>query len=466
MNPGFKTWSIALPLSVMVHLALVVGFKPPTDGFKEPPAGASVSVEASLASIMGQMTPNAAEVESNDTTTVEPTSQARPIKPREMTDVRVAKLQETQALEKTPVVDPSEIASQPPEQKPVPQATPRDVDARTAVESKPVDPNRQEQTSPDITREMSSVEAPPAEARSVTELSVAAVRNEDAAPIEELDAARNSADAPTPEPANSPDETVAPNADAAVAPNETVTPVTEVEATRNDEVAPTAEPATVADESVAPSADQAETPNETETPVTEIDVARTDEATPVVEPDATPNEDAVSAEVLEAAENVETAAVATDVVAEPAATEAQTVDVAPTPTEAVKTKTTPKKKKSKKRAARTPPGTNQQSSAGKRKAGKKGKARASSGAILSYASRVRARIAGNRPRSVGRGRVVVSFGLTASGGLRYARIARSSGNAGVDRAALSAVRRSSPFPRPPKGASSGQLRFSIPFSFR
>lgn len=352
MNPGFKTWSIALPLSVMVHFVLVVGLKPQTEGFQEPPAGASVSVEASLAGIMGQMTPNA-EVTSNDTTTVEPTEQARPIEPRETTSVQVARLQEAPPREHTPAVDPSELTSLTQEPKPVPEAAPEDVVANKA-----------------------------SEAQSVTELSVAAVRSEDAAPINELDAAQNS-----------------------------------------------------------------------------------DDATPAAEPDATPIEDAIAPEDVEAAENVETAAVTADVVAEPTTADAQPVEVKPTSTEAVKTEP-PKKKKSKKRAARTPPGNNQKGSAGKRKGSKTGKARASSGAILSYASRVRARIAGNRPRSVGRGRVVVSFGLTASGGLRYARIGRSSGNAGVDRAALSAVRRSSPFPRPPKGASSGQLRFSIPFSFR
>ncbi len=409
MNPGFKTWSIALPLSVMVHFVLVVGLKPPTEGFQEPPAGASVSVEASLAGIMGQMAPNAEEVTSNDTTTVEPTQQARPIAPRETTSVQVAKLQKTPARENTPAVDPSDLTSVTQELKPVPEATPKNVDAKPASEAEPVNVRRQELDAQEITREMSTVDASTAEAQSVTELSVAAVRSEDAAPIEELDATQNDDVAPTPEPAASPDESV--------------------------------------------------------TPVEEVDTARSDDATPAVETDATPNEDAIAPQEVEAAENVETAAVTTDVVAEPTTPDVQPVEVKPTSTEAVTTEP-PKKKKSKKRAARTPPGNNQKGSAGKRQGSKKGKARASSGAILSYASRVRARIAGNRPRSVGRGRVVVSFGLTASGGLRYARIGRSSGNAGVDRAALSAVRRSSPFPRPPKGASSGQLRFSIPFSFR
>jgi TonB family protein len=36
----------------------------------------------------------------------------------------------------------------------------------------------------------------------------------------------------------------------------------------------------------------------------------------------------------------------------------------------------------------------------------------------------------------------------------------------LDRAALVAVRRGSPFPMPPRGATRRQLRFTIPFNFR
>lgn len=95
-----------------------------------------------------------------------------------------------------------------------------------------------------------------------------------------------------------------------------------------------------------------------------------------------------------------------------------------------------------------------------------GKSGASGSAINAYASRVRAKILSRRPGSTGYGTTVVSFGLTTSGGLQYVRIARSSGNSGLDQKALASVRGASPFPAPPNGAKASQLRFSIPFQFR
>jgi protein TonB len=95
------------------------------------------------------------------------------------------------------------------------------------------------------------------------------------------------------------------------------------------------------------------------------------------------------------------------------------------------------------------------------------RASASRGSVLSYAARVRAKVARNKPSGRGhRGTARVSFGVSRSGGLSYARLARSSGSAALDQAALSAVRRAAPFGAPPAGASSAQLRFSIPFYFR
>jgi protein TonB len=80
---------------------------------------------------------------------------------------------------------------------------------------------------------------------------------------------------------------------------------------------------------------------------------------------------------------------------------------------------------------------------------------------------VRAQVARNKPSGTGhRGTALVSFGVSSSGGLSYARLARSSGNAALDRAALAAVRRAAPFGPPPGGAAPGQLRFSVPFYFR
>lgn len=95
------------------------------------------------------------------------------------------------------------------------------------------------------------------------------------------------------------------------------------------------------------------------------------------------------------------------------------------------------------------------------------RASASTGSVVNYASRVRAKVSGHVPRSgAGKGSVVVSFGVTNTGGLSYARIAKSSGNAATDRAVLAGVRSAAPFPAPPAGASPSQLRFSVSFNFR
>lgn len=105
-----------------------------------------------------------------------------------------------------------------------------------------------------------------------------------------------------------------------------------------------------------------------------------------------------------------------------------------------------------------------QSRAAKGSAASKGRVSASTGSSINYAALVRARVAGRKPAGSGRrGTVVVAFGVTRSGGLAFASIARSSGNPGLDRSVLSAVRSAGPFPAPPPGAG---LRFSMPFYFK
>lgn len=97
--------------------------------------------------------------------------------------------------------------------------------------------------------------------------------------------------------------------------------------------------------------------------------------------------------------------------------------------------------------------------------GSTGQVSASRGDILSYAARVRARVAGRKPAGNGvRGTVIISFSVTRSGGLGGARIAASSGSSALDSAALSAVQGAGPFPPPPGGA--GSLSFSVPFHYR
>lgn len=92
---------------------------------------------------------------------------------------------------------------------------------------------------------------------------------------------------------------------------------------------------------------------------------------------------------------------------------------------------------------------------------------ASPGQVRNYAALVRARIARHRPRSApGAGTVVVAFALSRNGALRYARLARSSGNGALDSAALASVRAAAPFPAPPGAMTSRQLSFVLPFHFR
>lgn len=135
--------------------------------------------------------------------------------------------------------------------------------------------------------------------------------------------------------------------------------------------------------------------------------------------------------------------------------------------ENVEAKRKEQNKVEKKKAAERAPkgGVTTKASAGKGTGGER--ASASSGSILAYAAHVRARVAGNKPSGGGlAGTAVVSFGVTTSGGLAYASVARTSGNSTLDQMAVSAVRGAAPFPTPPAGATSAQLRFTIPFHFQ
>lgn len=80
-------------------------------------------------------------------------------------------------------------------------------------------------------------------------------------------------------------------------------------------------------------------------------------------------------------------------------------------------------------------------------------AAAGNAAVSNYPGQVMRRISRvPRPRVGSRGTAVVSFTIAASGGLSGLSIARSSGNAQLDQAALRMIRRAAPFPRPPAGA--------------
>ena len=64
------------------------------------------------------------------------------------------------------------------------------------------------------------------------------------------------------------------------------------------------------------------------------------------------------------------------------------------------------------------------------------------------------------------GNVQVAFTIDASGRVKSARIARSSGNAELDRAALDMVRRSSPVPAPPPGETTRSLVVPVAFNLK
>lgn len=133
------------------------------------------------------------------------------------------------------------------------------------------------------------------------------------------------------------------------------------------------------------------------------------------------------------------------------------------PPKEVKTKKVVKEKKAVKQQR-----TQRAVTLGNSKRGQGGKAkkvrRASTSTVRSYGRKVRTRILGRARGGAGSGTAVVTFGISSSGQVRYARISRSSGKSKLDRRALAAVRGS--FPKPPKGANSSQLNFSIAISFR
>ncbi len=133
------------------------------------------------------------------------------------------------------------------------------------------------------------------------------------------------------------------------------------------------------------------------------------------------------------------------------------------PPKEVKTKKVVKEKKAVKQQR-----TQRAVTLGNSKRGQGGKAkkvrRASTSTVRSYGRKVRARILRRARGGAGSGTAVVTFGISSSGQVRYARISRSSGKSKLDRRALATVRGS--FPKPPKGANSSQLNFSIAISFR
>lgn len=95
-------------------------------------------------------------------------------------------------------------------------------------------------------------------------------------------------------------------------------------------------------------------------------------------------------------------------------------------------------------------------------------ASASSGQVAKlmtqWGGQIRARIARNVPRGAGSGTAVIALTVRADGGLVGASLARSSGNAQIDRLALEAVRSAGGFPPAPAGLGGGPFSFSLPIA--
>jgi protein TonB len=82
-----------------------------------------------------------------------------------------------------------------------------------------------------------------------------------------------------------------------------------------------------------------------------------------------------------------------------------------------------------------------------------------------HQSKVWSALARHKPRAGQRGSTTVTFAIGTSGGLRGARIAKSSGNAKIDQMALATVRNAAPFP-PPPNLKSGAAAYTIRIDFR
>ncbi|UKJ77864.1 energy transducer TonB family protein [Azospirillum brasilense] len=92
---------------------------------------------------------------------------------------------------------------------------------------------------------------------------------------------------------------------------------------------------------------------------------------------------------------------------------------------------------------------------------------ASRGAMVDYGARVWAWIGRHKPEKVvGGGQATVKLTLGTAGEVLDASILTSSGDEALDRAALAAVRKASPFPLPPPGLAAEDRVFSVPFLFR
>lgn len=83
-----------------------------------------------------------------------------------------------------------------------------------------------------------------------------------------------------------------------------------------------------------------------------------------------------------------------------------------------------------------------------------------------WGGQIRARIARRTPRGAGRGTAIVTITVSANGTLRGVSLAKSSGNARLDKLALATVRKAGPFPAAPAALGIRSQTFRLPIKSR
>ena len=251
------------------------------------------------------------------------------------------------------------------------------------------------------------------------------------------------------------------------------TELTETEETQPDETPETAEPVEQTEET-----QREETP-ETVEPVeqTVLDQTRPEEVSPVAAPEPLPAEvplapvEATETQPLEVAQPIEAA--------QPLQPETiETLEAVDENTSAVSRSLRPKprtqefeekhereeppKQTAQPTATRQPQGNaseNATAGSATRQQQQTSTAATGNAAVSNYPGQVMRRISRvSRPRVGSKGTAVVAFSVASNGGVASVSLARSSGSARLDQAALSMIRRAAPFPPPPPGA---QRSFSI-----
>lgn len=97
-----------------------------------------------------------------------------------------------------------------------------------------------------------------------------------------------------------------------------------------------------------------------------------------------------------------------------------------------------------------------------------GKSGIGNAAVTNYPGKIRSKLvrAFNSTRTRATGTATVAFTVASNGSVRSARLTGSSGVAALDKAALDAIRRASPFPPIPEGAGRSAWQFEVPLGIR